>query len=150
MYYCCSNFFIHFQVFYRKLKKAVGKKDQETFRYIKQNEPVVKLDHLVKERYIQIKSFWHKQIILLKLNFCAVLFTLNCSIVIRIIFFGENNCYTYILNVIEFKAHFFDWNNFIYVRIFFTGIQLLFMHWENWMMYYHCVSYLALCQKTKL
>lgn len=43
--------FRNYKVFYRRLKRAIGKQDQETSRYIRQNEPTYKLDSLVKERY---------------------------------------------------------------------------------------------------
>lgn len=45
------NKFRDFKVFIRKLKKAIGKQDQENSRRLREKEPTYKLDHIVKERY---------------------------------------------------------------------------------------------------
>lgn len=39
-----------FQVFVRKLRKAFGKAEWNTVDRLKDNKPVYKLDHIVKER----------------------------------------------------------------------------------------------------
>ena len=38
-------------MFLRRLRKAIAKKQPVTAEKIKENEPVFKLDHIVKERY---------------------------------------------------------------------------------------------------
>ncbi|GFT68020.1 pescadillo homolog [Nephila pilipes] len=43
--------FRSFRVFIKRLKKAIGKGDFETSERLRENEPVINLDHLVKERY---------------------------------------------------------------------------------------------------
>ncbi|XP_023218603.1 pescadillo-like [Centruroides sculpturatus] len=45
------NKFREFKVFMRKLKKAYSKDDKDAVKRIKENEPIYKLDHIVKERY---------------------------------------------------------------------------------------------------
>ncbi|GFW40290.1 pescadillo homolog [Trichonephila clavipes] len=45
------NKFRAFRVFIRRLKKAIGKKDQETSHWLQERAPIFKLDHIVKERY---------------------------------------------------------------------------------------------------
>uniref|UniRef100_A0A6B0VDZ8 Pescadillo homolog n=1 Tax=Ixodes ricinus TaxID=34613 RepID=A0A6B0VDZ8_IXORI len=43
--------FRDFKVFIRKLRKAIGKNERDTAEHIRNNEPVYRLDHIVKERY---------------------------------------------------------------------------------------------------
>ncbi|EEC11964.1 hypothetical protein IscW_ISCW009218 [Ixodes scapularis] len=43
--------FRDFKVFIRKLRKALGKNERDTAEHIRNNEPVYRLDHIVKERY---------------------------------------------------------------------------------------------------
>ncbi|GIY38779.1 pescadillo homolog [Caerostris extrusa] len=45
------NKFRSFRIFVRRLKKAIGKKDQEASIRLRENQPVFNLDHIVKERY---------------------------------------------------------------------------------------------------
>uniref|UniRef100_A0A2L2XW92 Pescadillo homolog n=1 Tax=Parasteatoda tepidariorum TaxID=114398 RepID=A0A2L2XW92_PARTP len=45
------NKFRDFRVFVRRLKKAIGKQDQDTSQRLRENQPIFKLDHVVKERY---------------------------------------------------------------------------------------------------
>ncbi|XP_020368142.1 pescadillo isoform X1 [Rhincodon typus] len=45
------NKFRDYKVFVRKLRKAYGKAEWETVQRLKENKPVYKLDHVVKERY---------------------------------------------------------------------------------------------------
>ncbi len=49
--------FCLFQIFVKKLKKALGKKDSNAAQRIRQNRPKYKLDHIVKERYIYLLFF---------------------------------------------------------------------------------------------
>lgn len=43
--------FRDFKVFIRRLRKAIGKNERDTAEHIRNNEPVYRLDHIVKERY---------------------------------------------------------------------------------------------------
>uniref|UniRef100_G3MKI5 Pescadillo homolog n=1 Tax=Amblyomma maculatum TaxID=34609 RepID=G3MKI5_AMBMU len=43
--------FRDFKIFIRKLRKAIGKNERDTAEHIRNNEPVYRLDHIVKERY---------------------------------------------------------------------------------------------------
>ncbi|XP_054706289.1 pescadillo-like isoform X2 [Uloborus diversus] len=43
--------FRSFKVFINRLKKAIGKKDQDASDRLRSNQPTFKLDHIVKERY---------------------------------------------------------------------------------------------------
>ncbi|GBM46341.1 Pescadillo [Araneus ventricosus] len=45
------NKFRSFKIFVKRLRKAIGKKDQETSQRLRDNQPVFNLDHIVKERY---------------------------------------------------------------------------------------------------
>ena len=45
-------FYSYLEVFLRKLKKAVGKKETSTAESLKETKPIIKLDHIVKERFL--------------------------------------------------------------------------------------------------
>ena len=40
------------QVFLKKLKKAMAKKEPATAERLKDHQPVINLDHIVKERFV--------------------------------------------------------------------------------------------------
>ena len=46
--------FREFKVFMRKIKTAMSKGDKATADRLKENKPTLQLDHLVKERYVNI------------------------------------------------------------------------------------------------
>ncbi|XP_075745314.1 pescadillo homolog [Rhipicephalus microplus] len=43
--------FRDFKIFIRRLRKAIGKNERDTAEHIRSNEPVYRVDHIVKERY---------------------------------------------------------------------------------------------------
>ncbi|KAG8183718.1 hypothetical protein JTE90_002784 [Oedothorax gibbosus] len=45
------NKFRSFKIFVKRLNKAIGKQDQEASKRLRENQPIFKLDYIVKERY---------------------------------------------------------------------------------------------------
>ena len=52
------NKFREFKVFLRKLKKAIAKEEPDTAQRLEDNKPVYKLDHILKERFVLLYSFF--------------------------------------------------------------------------------------------